>query len=139
MSTGILRAILPMAAAALVASASPAVARADDDVSTDVRVERSCTARSEVRLRVRTRDDDRLRVEIDVRTVRRGARWVVVLIHERRLVARVRVRTGSSSRAFSLRRTIADWPGRDTVVVRALGPRGEICRAAVVLDGEVSD
>lgn len=139
MSTGILRAILPIAAAALVASASPAVARADDDVSTDVRVERSCTARSEVRLRVRTRDDDRLRVEIDVRTVRRGARWAVVLIHERRLVARVRVRTGSGSRAFSLRRTIADWPGRDTVVVRALGPRGEICRAAVVLDEEVSD
>ena len=75
----------------------------------------------------------------DFGTVHRGARWAVVLIHERRLVARVRVRTGSGSRAFSLRRTIADWPGRDTVVVRALGPRGEICRAAVVLDEEVSD
>jgi hypothetical protein len=139
-STGILRTILPLAAAALVAVASPAIARADDeDPDGDVRVERPCTVRSSVRLRVSTRDDDRLRVEVDIRTVRRGARWVVVLIHERRLVARVPVRTGLGSGALSLRRTVADWPGRDTVVVRALGPRGEICRAAVVVREQVSD
>ena len=139
MSTGILRTILPLAAAALVAVASPAIARADDGPDADVRVERPCTVRSSVRLRVSTRDDDRLRVDVDVRTVRRGARWVVVLIHERRLVARTPVRTGLGSGAFSLRRTVADWPGRDTVVVRALGPRGEICRAAVVVQERVSD
>ena len=139
MSTGILRTILPLAAAALVAVASPAIARADDGPDADVRVERPCTVRSSVRLRVSTRDDDRLRVDVDVRTVRRGARWVVVLIHERRLVARTPVRTGLGSGAFSLRRTVADWPGRDTVVVRALGPRGEICRVAVVVQERVSD
>ena len=138
-STCSLRTILPLVAAALLAAAIPATARADDDPNADVRVERPCTARSSVRLRVSTRDDDRLRVGVDVRTVRRGARWVVVLIHERRLVARTRVRTGFGSGAFSLRRTVADWPGRDTVVVRALGPRGEICRAAVVVREQVPD
>jgi len=26
-----------------------------------------------------------------------------------------------------------DWPGRDTVVARAVGPRGEVCLAAVTV------
>ena len=130
---------LPFVLAALVLLASPSSARADDDPSVDVRVERACTVVSTVRLRVRARDGDRLRIEIDVRTPRRGARWVVVLIHERRLVVRAPARTSLSSGSLSLRRTVADWPGRDTVIVRALGPRGEICRAAVVVQEQVSD
>jgi hypothetical protein len=136
-STRVVHALVMLGVAWLAALASPVAARADDDG--DVRVERRCTLRSTVELRVRARDDDRLRVEVDVRTPRRGARWVVILIHERRLVARLPVRTGPSSRSFSLRRTIADWPGRDTVVVRAIGPRGEICRAAVEVNAGVSD
>ena len=135
------RVLLPLGLAALVALAGPAVGRADDDARSrvDVRVERSCTFRSAVRLRVQTRDDDLLRVEAGIRTTGRGGRWVVVLIHERRLVARVPVRTRVGSGSFSLRRTIADWPGRDTIVLRALGPRGEICRAAVVVHEQESD
>ena len=79
-----------LALAGLVVLATPLGARAadGDDDEVDIRVERSCTGPSKVRLRVRTRDDDLLRVDIDVRTTRRGTAWTVVTIHERRLVSR---------------------------------------------------
>jgi hypothetical protein len=119
----------------LLVLAVPVTARADDGDEADVRVERSCSARSTVRLRVRTRDDDELRVDYTVRTVRRGAVWSVVVVHERRIAWRGRVRTGSSSGDFSRRLSLPDWPGRDTVTVRALGPGGEVCRATVTISG----
>ena len=128
-----------LAAAAAALALLPVAARADEGDGSgsraDVRVELSCSERSRVRLRVRTRDDGRLRIEVDVRTPARGATWSVVLVHERRLVLRAGQRTGGSSGGFSLRRTIADWPGRDLVTVRATGPGGEVCRAAAAVDG----
>ena len=120
-----------------VALALPVVGRADDGKREgDVRVERTCTAQSTVRLRVRGRDGGELRVELDVRTRRREARWAVVTVHERRLVSETTRRTGASSGSFSLRFTIPDWPGRDTVTVRATGPRGEVCRATASVAGD---
>ena len=116
-----------------VALLTPGTARADDG---DVRVERACTRGSTARLRVRERDGDLLRVELTVRTPRRGAAWSVVLVHERRLVRRLRARTSPSSGSFSHRFTIDDWPGRDSVTVRALGPGGEVCRASAVVREE---
>ena len=139
MSTGGLRAFGLLAAMTLVMLALPSAALAeddDDDSQAEARVELSCSANSRVRLRVRTRDDDELRVEIDVRTPRRGRSWSVVMVHERRLVFRVQRRTGRSSGSFSLRRTIPDWPGLDTVTVRATGPRGEVCRASATVGGD---
>jgi hypothetical protein len=134
------RAIAVLAAGGALAVAAPSAAQAgDDDGSSseaDVRVELSCSRQSEIRLRLRTRDDDRLRVEVEVRTPRRGTSWTLVMIHERRLVLRVRRETGDSSGSFSLRRTIADWPGRDTVTVRATGPAGETCRASAAVAGD---
>ena len=124
---------LTLAAATLAALLLAAVASADDGSRADVRVERSCTAQSSVRLRVRAEDDDPLRVDIDVRTPRGGAKWVVSVVHERRLARSVTRRTRSSG-SFSVRFTMADWPGPDTVVARAVGPRGEVCRAAVTVD-----
>jgi hypothetical protein len=137
MSNGGLRAFVLPAAIALVALALPIAARADegDGSQTEARIELSCSASSSVRLRVRTRDNDQLRIDLDVRTPVRGASWNVVMLHERRLVFRVQRRTGDSSASFSMRRTIPDWPGRDTVTVRATGPRGETCRATATVDG----
>ena len=137
MSNGGLRAFALVAAVALVALALPIAARADegDGSHSEARVELSCSANSSVRLRVRTRDDEELRIELDVRTPARGTSWNVVMLHERRLVFRVQRRTGDSSGSFSMRRTIPDWPGRDTVTVRATGPRGETCRATTTIGG----
>ena len=134
------RTVALFVAAALTVLLVPLAPRADDgdgsSSEADVRVELSCSATSSVRLRVRTRDDDLMRVDIDVRTTRRGATWTVVTVHERRLVSRTQRRTSTSSRSFSLRYAIPDWPGRDTITVRATGPRGELCRASATVDGD---
>jgi hypothetical protein len=114
--------------------AIPVAARADDGRDgADVRVERSCTARSTVRLRVRARDDEALRVDLEVRAAGPGTRWAVVMIHERRLVLETSRRTGAGSRSFAIRITIPDWPGPDSVTVRATGPRGEVCRVTATV------
>jgi len=132
-----IRSLVALALATLAVLSVPVAARADDDDDgddvADVRVERTCTGTSTVRLRVRTRRHDRLRIELDVRTGDRGARWTVVVVRERRLVLRTVRRTGQASRAFSVRLTIPEWDGRNTVSARAIGPRGEVCRAAATL------
>jgi hypothetical protein len=128
--------VLAVAALAAVATAAPATARAADD---DVRVARACTSGSSVRLRVQGRSDHLLRVDVDLRAARRGTAWIVTIVHERRVVLRATRRTGAESRSLSMRVAIADWPGRDTVVVRALGPRGEICQAAASLSDRSDD
>jgi hypothetical protein len=128
--------LLALAALIVALPLAPA-ARADDDGGRDdVRVERSCARQSTIRLRVRTEDDDRLRVDLDVRTSRRGTTWAVSVVHERRLARSMIRRTSGSSRSFSVRFTLPDWPGHDTVVARAVGPRGEVCRAAVTVGAD---
>jgi hypothetical protein len=122
--------LVVVAVVAVVTLVSPGAGRADDG---DARIERTCTGRSTVQLRVRGRDDDLLRVDLTVRTTRRGATWGVVVVHERRLARRAHARTSLSSGSFSRRFTVADWPGRDAITVRALGPGGEVCRASVVV------
>jgi hypothetical protein len=126
--------LLALAAVVVALPLAPA-ARADDDGGgrDDVRVERGCAGQSTIRLRVRAEDDERLRVDLEVRTPRRGSRWAVSVVHERRLARSTTRRTSGSSQAFSVRFELPDWPGADTVVVRALGPRGEVCRAAVTV------
>ena len=128
-----LRPLLLIACVGLVSVALPVAASADDGNGVDIRVERSCSLWSTIELRIRTDAPGQLRVEVEVRTPRRRGRWGVVLVHERRIALRTTRRPNPSSRSFSLRTTIPDWPGRDTVTVRAIGPRGEICRASATI------
>jgi hypothetical protein len=131
------RSTLALCALMLAALILPLAAGADDGGGglAEARVERSCTATSTVRLRVRAEDEGVLRVDLDVRTPRGGARWAVWVVHERRLAWRSTRRTSAGSGSFSVRFTTPDWPGRDAVIVRAVGPRGEICRAAATVAG----
>jgi hypothetical protein len=78
-------------------------------------------------------EDDSIRVELELDTKRRGSSWSVVLLHERRIVFRDALRTGSSSGSLKLRRTVPDWFGSDNVVARATGPRGESCRVSATI------
>ena len=135
------RSVLALCLIAFAALAQPLAARADDGGGgggdhADVRVERSCTAQSTVRLRARAEDHGVLRVELEVRTPRRGAKWAVSVVHERRLAWSATRRTSTSSGSFSVRVTTPDWPGPDTLVARAVGLRGEVCRVTVTVDGE---
>lgn len=116
--------ILAVLCAAL---ALPLAAGADDGPG-DVRLTGACSRSSEVRLRLRS-DDDVIRVEIEIEADRRGSKWAVILLHERRIAFRGNLRT-NRDRSIELRRSVPDWLGTDSFVVRATGPRGESCRVS---------
>jgi hypothetical protein len=95
------------------------------DDGDDVRRERPCTRSSEIELRLRA-DDGAIRVEVRIDAERSG-RWNVIVLHERRIAFRGVVPSSRSSDDVRLRRSVADWFGRDAVTVRASGPRSETC------------
>jgi len=102
-----------------------------DDGPDEVRRRGSCTRSSEIGLRLRS-DDDAIRVEIEIEKARRGSRWSVILLHERRIAYRGSVRADSGG-SIELRRSVPDFYGADAFVVRASGPRRETCRLSAAI------
>ena len=126
------RKTLAVVAVALAATlVLPFRATADDRDGREVRVTRSCSRGSETMLRART-DDGSIRVELRIEPARSGP-WRVVFLHERRIAYRGTLRPSSSSGNVRLRRTVRDLYGRDSLVIRSTGPRGESCRIAAEL------
>lgn len=126
------RMFLLTAVAICAALSLPAVAAADDE-RREVRKAGTCTASSEVSIRLRAEDGEiELELEIETRRAPPGV-WNVILLHERRIVFRGQIRARSGSREVRLRRTIADWFGRDTIVARGSGPRLETCRVSATV------
>lgn len=123
------RMLLLAAVAACAALSLPAVATADDD--RDVRKAGTCTASSRINIRLRA-DGDEIRIDLEIRTQQRNGAWSVILLRERRTVFKGVVRS-PDSRTVKLRRTIDDWYGRDSIVVRASGPRLETCRVSATV------
>ena len=119
---------------ALLAAAAPAAARdgGDDDGRREARVEGTCAKGASSKLRLRSRDG-RISVEFEVKRSRRGERWRIVLVHERRIAWRGSVRTARSGGSFRVRRSLPDLDGSDRVKVRASGPRGLTCEASATL------
>jgi len=114
---------------ALLVSAAPAPAKdGDDDGRREARVVGTCPNGASSKLRLRSRDGE-ISVEFEVKRNRRGERWRVVLVHERRVAWRGTVRTSRSGGSFRVRRTLRDYDGSDRVTVRASGPRGLTCEA----------
>ena len=72
-------------------------------------------------------------VTFTVRSRRSGVSWRVVLLHERRIVFRGRLRTGPPRGTFVLRRSLPDWYGSEMVAARATSPTGEVCSASARL------
>jgi hypothetical protein len=119
----------------LLASAStPAAIARDggDDARREARVAGTCATGASSTLRLRSRDGE-ISLEFEVRRSRRGERWRVVLVHERRVAWRGSVRTGRSRGSFRVRRTLRDYAGSDRVTARAAGPRGLTCEASALL------
>jgi len=115
------------------AGAGPAFARdGGDDSRREARVSGTCGKGASSKLRLRSRDG-RISVEFDVKRARRGERWRVVIVHERRVAWRGTVRTGRSGGSFRVRRTLRDYGGSDRVSVRAAGPGGLTCEASALL------
>lgn len=118
-------------AAALVAASlavATAAARGGDD---DVRVRGTCTASSRSELRLKAHDDG-IRVEFRLENGARATAWHVVLLRERRIVARALLTT-RGGRSTTLRRVVADWYGVESFVARAVSRRGETCTASAAI------
>ena len=109
----------------------PTVAAADDG-DREVRRAGACTASSRATIRLKA-DDGQIDVEFEVRTQSSTKAWRVVLLHERRVAFQGPVKPRSGGRSIRLRRTIPDWFGKDTIVVRATGPGIETCRATATI------
>ena len=120
-----------VAVTVVVVLALPFGAAADDGDGREVRAGRSCSSGSETTVRART-DDGSIRVELRIDPARPGP-WRVIFLHERRIVYRGTLRPSSTSGNVRLRRTVRDLYGRDSLVFRSSGPRGESCRIAVEL------
>ncbi len=61
--------------------------------------------------------------------------WRLTVLHERRAVARVRVRATRAERGFEHRVVVRDWAGADAVSARAVSPAGETCTATATVAG----
>ncbi len=126
---GVLSALLPLLAGALLMTAPAAQARGGDRV--EVRVDGVCGRASHASLRLRA-EDGRIRVNMRVGT-RKTGRWRVRVFHERRLVKRTRVRATRARGGFESRVFLPDFAGPDAIRVRALAPRGETCSAGATV------
>jgi len=95
----------------------------------------SCGRGASSRIRLKA-EDSGIEVEFEVEHSRRlGARWKLVLVHERRVEWRGRGRAHRPRGSFSVTRIVRNLVGADRVLVRAVGPRGITCSAAATLPG----
>lgn len=130
-------AAVAMGLLALVAPAALADGGGDDGAPprerSRVEAADTCGTLSAWRLRV-DGDGEELRADYEIRgpvaPTRARARWSVTVLHERRIVERVRVRARQGR--LRLRVVVPDYAGPDEVRVRALAPWGEVCAAAVL-------
>jgi len=116
---------------ALLGGTPPALAK-DGDGRREASVTGSCSKGGTSQLRLRSRDGA-ISVEFELKRRRAGESWRLVLVHERRVASRARLRTKGSSGSLRMRRTLDDLAGPDAVKVRASGPRGMTCEASATL------
>jgi hypothetical protein len=117
---------------ALLTLALPTFAAADHGGDDETRVRKACLDGT-AELRLRARDDgDRVgTLEIEFRIdTRTPHAWRIVVLHERTLVYQGSRRP---TRSVRYRRNVADWPGTETVGVRATVPSGRACRLAAAI------
>jgi hypothetical protein len=74
-----------------------------------------------------------IRIELELQHRRRAGSWRVVVLHERRIAARATLAGARAAGDLELRRTVPDWFGTDRIVIRATGPRAELCALTAVL------
>ena len=114
--------IVSLAALALLALGSPALAKDGDVV-----VRGTCTGKSTSKLKLST-ENGRIEAEFEVDQNRNGVKWTVVLTRNGTRVANLTRVTRAPSGSFTARRLIANAAGAD--VVRATAHRaGETCSA----------
>ena len=115
------------ATCALVMSSTPAAASGDDSV---IRTG-SCSGASDWKLKVKT-EDNGLEVEGEVDSNVVGQTWRWTFTDNGVRVARGTSTTTAPSGSFEVERRIANAPGTDRIVFRAVNPStGEVCRGTI--------
>lgn len=130
-----LLALAALAVALAVPGLGPGTAAARDGGGdrVEVREAGTCGRASAIRLRLRA-EDGRIRADTSVRTGTAGT-WRLAVLHERRVVAKVRVRATRAERGFERRVVVPDWSGADAVSARAVSPAGETCTVTATVPG----
>lgn len=111
--------------ATAVAALSPAAALAKDG---DVRRSGTCSKASSAKLKL-SAEHARIETEFEVDQNRTGVRWKVTIRRNGAPAAQATATTRAPSGSFSVRRLLANGPGRDVVTARAVSPAGEVCTA----------
>jgi hypothetical protein len=99
----------------------------------EVRAAGSCGRGATARLKIKERDGG-IEAEFEINRSRPRGAWRVVIIHERRVEYRGRVRTNSTG-WVNVHYRLPDFRGADAVLARAYGPRGITCTASAVMPG----
>jgi hypothetical protein len=121
-----------IAAALMALLAARPVASFAKDGDGEVRTTGTCGGGVASELRLKS-EDGGIELRFKLRHSRAGSVWRISLVQERRIAWKGTAKTAGSSGSFELRRTLQDLPGADAVSVRALGPRGLVCRATATI------
>jgi hypothetical protein len=115
-----------VAVASCMAMSAPAQANDRDKIRAG-----SCTGSTDWKLKVGP-EDGRLEVEGQIDSTRIWQKWNWQIKHNGSLSAYGTRYTAAPSGAFTVRRTVLNRAGTDTIVFRATNPRsGEACRGTV--------
>ena len=98
----------------------------------EVRVAGQCGRGASSTLKLKARDGG---IEAEFEVHGRSGLWRVAMVHEQRVAYRGHARSSRASHAFSIERSLGNYPGPDQVFARAIGPRGITCSATATLPG----
>jgi hypothetical protein len=121
-------ALLPGVLAALLATASPAIA--DDDDNEIIR-EGSCSGGTDWKVKAKD-DDGRIEFEGEIDSNKVGQTWKWKIKHNGTVSARGTATTTGPSGSFDVERKLTNLAGTDQLVFKAKNPAsGETCRGAL--------
>ena len=96
------------------------------------RVAGNCTGNATSKLKVK-QDDGKLETEFEVDQNRNGVTWKVRFRLNGERVVKTTATTKAPSGSFSVERRLADAPGSDHVVGKAISPGGQVCKAGLTI------
>lgn len=96
------------------------------------RVAGECTGSATSKLKVKP-DDGKLETEFEVDQNRNGVTWKVRFRLNGERVLKTTATTQAPSGSFSVERRLANGPGSDHVVGKAISPSGQVCKAGLTI------
>ena len=100
--------------------------------SDEKRVAGECTGSATSKLKVKP-DNGKLETEFEVDQNRNGVTWKVRFRLNGERVVKTTATTQAPSGSFSVERRLANGPGSDHVVGKAISPSGQVCKAGLTI------